>query len=355
MPVRFSFARRAALRRLAAFAAIGLGPCVSAAFAQDNVAAFYKGKTVTIMVGTSAGGGYDTYARLLARHYGKYIPGNPGIIIQNMPGAGSNRMAGYVANVAPKDGTVVGAPFATQPLARVLLDKSKINYDPAKLAYLGTATDDTYLCAVRSDAKAKTFKDAFEHEIVFGGTAETGSTGYLPVMLANVLGVKFKVVFGYPGSQQIMKAVEQNEIQGMCGLNWSTVHSRYWQMFQSGLVKIFVQDTDIGHPEADKMGIPKTIDFAKTDEQRRIMKVIYSQARFARPYFVSGAVPADRVAALRKGFMQAWNDKDLRKEADKLQFSVAPMSGEEIQKIVAEINDLPDAFIDKVKAAIKKK
>lgn len=340
--------------RLWAASVISLWAFAPAA-AQNPVADFYRGKTVTIMVGTSAGGGYDTYARLLSRHYGKYIPGQPAIIVQNMPGAGSNRMAGYVARVAPKDGTVIGAPFATQPLARVLPDKAKIGYDPASLAYLGTATDDTYLCAVRTDARAKTFKDAFEHEIVFGGTAETGSTGYLPVMLANVLGVKFKVVFGYPGSQQIMAAVEKNEIQGMCGLNWSTIHSRYVHMLKSGLVKIFVQDTDVGHPEADKLGIPKTIDFAKTDEQKKIMQVIYSQARFARPYFVSGSVPADRLAALRAAFMQAWNDKDLRKEADKLQFSVAPQSGEEIQKIIAEINALPEAFIDKVKAAIRKK
>lgn len=344
-----------AITRVAIGATIATMVAGAPALAQNKVEEFYKGRTITIMVGTSAGGGYDTYARLLSRHYGKYIPGNPKFIVKNMPGAGSNRMAGYVANVSPKDGTVIAAPFATQPLARVLLDKSKINYDPTKLAYLGTATDDTYLCAVRSDAKAKTFQDAFNHEVVFGGTAETGSTGYLPIMLANVLGVKFRVVFGYPGSQQIMAAVEKNEIQGMCGLNWSTIHSRYVHLLKSGTVKIFVQDTDVGHPEADKLGIPKTIDFAKTEEQKKIMRVIYSQARFARPYFVSGSVPAERLDALRKGFMQAWNDKDLRSEADKLKFSVAPKSGKEIQKIISDINALPDDFIAKVKASIRRK
>lgn len=327
----------------------------SPVFGQDKVADFYKDKTLTIVVGTSAGGGYDTYARLLSRHYGKYVPGNPRIIVQNMPGAGSNRMAGYVANVAPKDGTIIAAPFATQPLARVLLDKAKIGYDPAKLAYLGTATNDTYLCAVRTDARAKTFKEAFEHEIVFGGTAETGSTGYLPIMLSNVLGVKFRVVFGYPGSQQIMAAVEKNELQGMCGLNWSTINSRYKHLLDKGVVRIFVQDSDVGMPELTKQGIPRTIDFARTDEQKKVMSVIYTQARFARPYFVSGEVPADRLAALRKAFMQAWNDADLRKEADKLQFSVAPLGGEDVQKIVAEINAMPEALIAKVKDAIKRK
>jgi tripartite-type tricarboxylate transporter receptor subunit TctC len=327
----------------------------ASAAAQSAVTDFYKGRMVTIVVGTSPGGGYDTYARLLSRHMSKYIPGNPRIQVQNMPGAGSNRAAGYVASVAPKDGTVIAAVFATQPLARVLLKKSQINYDPAKLNYLGTATNDTYLCAVRTDAKAKTFKDAFQHEVVFGGTADTGSTGYLPVMLANVLGVKFRVVFGYPGSQQIMAAVEKNEVQGMCGLNWSTINSRYIHMFRSGLVKVFVQDSDIGMPELTKQGVPRTIDYAKTDEQKKIMGVIYSQARFARPYFMAGGVPADRLAAIRKAFMDTWKDKGLLKEADKLKFSVEPLSGEELQKIIGEINALPDALIDKVKAAIRRK
>jgi tripartite-type tricarboxylate transporter receptor subunit TctC len=328
---------------------------VTPAHAADAVEDFYKGKTVIIIVGTSPGGGYDTYARLLQRHFSKHIPGNPRIQVQNMPGAGSNRAAAYVANVSPKDGTVIAAPFATQPLARVLLNKSQINYDPSKLNYLGTATNDTYLCAVRSDARAKTFKDAFRYPVVFGGTAETGSTGYLPLMLANVLGVKFDVVFGYPGSQQIMAAVEKNEVQGMCGLNWSTINSRYTHLFKSGLLKIFVQDSDIGMPEMTKLGIPRTIDYAKTDEQKKIMGVIYSQARFARPYFMAGGVPTERVTAMRKAFMAAWKDKDLLKEADRLKFSIEPLSGEELQKIIVDINNLPDSLIDKVKASIRRK
>jgi len=336
-------------------AAAASAALLAAPASAQNVADFYKGATINIIVGTSPGGGYDTYARLLSRHYGKHIPGNPRFMVQNMPGAGSNRAAAYVATVAPQDGTTIAAPFATQPLARVLLDKDAINYDPAKLHYLGTATSDTYLCVVRTDAKAKRFEDAFQHEIVFGGTAETGSTGYLPIMLANVLGVNFRVVFGYPGSQQIMAAVEQNEIQGMCGLNWTTVHSRYVHLLEQDIVRIFVQDTDVGHPEATKRGIPRTIDFAKTDEQKKIMSVIYSQARFARPFFVAGGVPAERVAALRKGFMAAWADEELLKEAEKLRFNVDPMSGEDLQQIISDINAMPDDFIDKVKQAIRRR
>ena len=312
-----------AIRSVLAACAISLwlaGPSC----AQEAAGLFYSGKTITIIVGTSAGGGYDTYARIMSRYMGRHIPGNPRMIVSNMPGAGSNIMAAHVANTAPKDGTFIAAPFSTQPLAGVLEDVSQLRYEPRKLAYLGSATTDIFMCVIRPDAPAKTFADAMHVEIATGGTAERGSTGYLPVLLNNVLGTKFKPIFGYPGSREIMAAIEKGEVHGMCGLNWSSLNAQYSQMWKDGKLKVIVQESSIGHPEMDKLGIPKTVDFAKNEEQKRIMEIVYSQEVFARPYFVAPEVPADRLAALRAAFMKTWTDPDVVAEMNKMMLSVEP-------------------------------
>lgn len=330
-----------------------LGVTAGVALAQDKVAAFYKGKTVQVIVGSSPGGGYDTYARLLSRHMGKHIPGNPKFVVQNMPGAGSHRASGYIARVAPKDGTVIGAVFSGQPLGRVLLPASKLGYDGKKLAYLGSASTDTYNCLVRKDAPAKTFKETFEKQIVVGGTSTRGSSGLMPILHQNILKTKLKLVVGYKGSRQIFAAIEKGELHGMCGMNWTSIHSRYKRFLDSGLAHILVQESDIGNPAGNKQGIPKTTDFVKDPEQKKYMTTIYSQGQFARPYFVSGSVPKDRLAALRKAFMATWQDKDALKDAAKLKFKIDPLPGEKLQKLVDAINALPDSFITNFKKAVE--
>ncbi len=338
-----------ALAALTAASALIAAP----AAAQGKVAGFYKGKTVTIIVGSSPGGGYDTYARLLSRHMGKHIPGNPKFVVQNMPGAGSHRASGYVAKVAPKDGTVIAAVFSGQPLGRVLLPASKLGYDGKKLKYLGSASTDTYNCLVRKDAPAKTFKETFQKQIVVGGTSTRGSSGLMPIMHQNLLGTKLKLIVGYKGSRQIFAAIEKGELHGMCGMNWTSIHSRYKRFLDSGLAHILVQESGVGNPVANKAGIPKTVDFAKSDEHKKFMTTIYSQGQFARPYFVSGAVPAERVAALRRAFMDTWKDKAALADAKKLKFKIDPLEGTKLQKLVDGINALPDSFITKFKKAVE--
>lgn len=325
------------------------------AMAQEDIAKFYGGRTVQIIVGTSAGGGYDTYARVLSRYMGRHMPGNPRFIVSNMPGAGSNVMAAHVANAAPKDGTVIAAPFSTQPLAGILEDVKKLRYEPRKLNYLGSATTDIFMCVARPDAPAKTFADVFKTEVVTGGTAERGSTGYLPIMLNNIIGTKFKPVFGYPGSREIMAAIDKGEVHGMCGLNWSSLNAQYGPMWKAGQLKILVQETTTGHPEMNKLGIPKTVDFAKTEEQKAIMGIIYAQETFARPYFVAEQVPPARLAALRKAFMETWRDKDVLTEMNKMVLSVDPSPGEDIQAMIAKIYASSPELIEKTKAAIRLK
>ena len=327
--------------------------CAGPVAAAEDLSAVWKGKTVTIVVGTSAGGGYDTYARMFARYLGKHLPGHPNVVVSNMPGAGSHLMAGYIASVAPKDGTFIGAPFSTQPLGPILEDASQLRYDPTKLAYLGSADEDAFLCIMRKDAPIKTFADAFKTEAITAGTAETGSTGYLPMLLNNVLGTKFRPVVGYPGTREMTMAIEKGEVHGMCGMNWSSINTQYQDMYKSGRIFILVQERMSGNPEMDKLGIPKVGDFAKTDEQRGILEIIYSQQVFSRPYFVAGDVAPERIAALRKAFMETWKDPDLLAEADKMGLEIGPISGEQLQAFLAKIYASPPDVLRKAKDAIK--
>lgn len=321
----------------------------------QNPSTYFKGKTITIVVGSSTGGGYDTYARLFARYLGKHVPGEPLVIVSNMPGAGSNIAATYVARIAPKDGAYIAAPYAAQPLEPLLDDSANLKYDPTNVSYLGTAASDVFLCIVRSDAPATTFADAFKTQLIMGGTAENGATGYLPILLDNVLGTKFKMVFGYPGTREITLAIQRGEIQGMCGMNWSSINSEYVDLYKSGRVTILAQENAKGVPELNKLGIPLTVSYAHDDEQRRILGIIYSQEFFARPYFVAAGVPEERVRILRRAFMDTWDDPGLARDAKNENFEVSPRSGEEVQSLLKQIYLSPPALIQKVTAAIKLK
>jgi tripartite-type tricarboxylate transporter receptor subunit TctC len=319
----------------------------------EDLTSVWRGKTVTVVVGTSAGGGYDLYARLFSRYLGKHLPGNPTVVVSNMPGAGSHLMAGYIAGVASKDGLWIGAPFSTQPLGPILDDAAQLRYDPRKLAYLGSADEDAFLCIIRKGAPIKTFDEAFKTTAIMAGTAETGSTGYLPVLLNNVLGTKFRPVVGYPGTREMTVAIEKGEADGMCGMNWSSINTQYKDLYKNGVISILVQERMTGHPDMDKLGIPKVGDYAKTDVQRSILNIIYSQQVFSRPYFVSGDVAPERVAALRTAFMETWKDPELLAEADKMGLEIGPISGQSLQEMLARIYENSPDLLAKTKDAIK--
>jgi tripartite-type tricarboxylate transporter receptor subunit TctC len=343
-------------KKIAALAAALLACCGALPVAaQDAVAQFYRGKTVTIVVGTSAGGGYDTYARLLGRYLGKHLPGGPTVVVSNMPGAGSDVAATYVARVAPKDGTFIAALQATQPLDPILEDATDLNYDPGSVNYLGSAVSDDYLCVVRPDAPATTFEDMFKTQVIMGGTASNGIPAYLPIMLDNVLGTKFKVVFGYPGSREIIMALQKGEVQGMCGLGWTSLMSQYKDLIDNGEAKIFVQENEKGRPELNKMGVPLSVSYAHDEQERRILEIIYSQEIFSRPYFVAAEVPADRLQSLRRAFMETWRDPDLLKDAANMNLDVGATPGEDVQSLLQKIYASPPALLQSAKEAIKLK
>jgi tripartite-type tricarboxylate transporter receptor subunit TctC len=326
----------------------------SAAPAQDAVEAFYKGKQISIVVGSSAGGGYDTYARLLSRHFSGAIPGHPTIVVQNMSGAGSNRAAGYIYAVAPKDGTAMGAIFPGAVL-QPLLSEVPVPHDPSKLVYLGSANSDIYVCYTRSDAKVQSFKDLLTNELIVGASNPGATTYDLPLLLNNIAGTKFRIVTGYPGSREITLALDRGEVQGACGLGWTGIEAMHPDWFRDDKVRVLMQLSTKGGAELNKRGVPRAEDLAKTDDDRRVIRLVFSQGIFGRPYVLPPGVPEERVAALRKAFVEALNAPALRGEADKMQLDVEPMEGGELQKLVAELYATPPHLIERARQALTAK
>jgi tripartite-type tricarboxylate transporter receptor subunit TctC len=322
------------------------------AFAEDPVVDFFRGRQVEIIVGSSAGGGYDTYARLIARHLGNHIPGSPDVVVQNMPGAGSNKAAGYVYAVAPKDGTAMAAVFPGA-LLDPLIGDGTVQHDPTRLNYVGSANGDVYICFVRSDAPAKTFEDTFTHEVILGASNAGGTTRDLPAMLNNLLGTKFRVVTGYAGSKEITLAVERNEVNGACGLGWTGLPTMHPDWFAGKKTMSVLVQLDIkGHRELNALGVPLAAQFAKTEEDRQVMELVESQGAFGRPYVLPPGVPAERVAALRQGFVDAMNDPALRAEAQAMQLDLDYMPGDALQALVAKLYALPATVVARAKQAL---
>jgi tripartite-type tricarboxylate transporter receptor subunit TctC len=327
----------------------GLGG--TAASAQTQIADFYRGKNINLIAGNAVGGGTDNYARLLARHMSRHIPGNPSIIVQNMPGASSGKLASYLSSQAPRDGSAIGALDASVIL-RPLLSDQALPFDASKFAYLGSASKDAYFCIVRADAPVTTFQEALSQPIILGTTAVGSRAHDFPAMVNNVLGAKFRLVTGYAGTRELSLAIENREVQGMCGLSWSTLAAQHPDWIPRGFVRVFVQEDMNGRAELNRLGVPLAVAFARTEDERRIMELFYSQNLFGRPFAAPQGVPADRLAALRGAFVSALGDKDLLADAAKVGLDIGPVSGDDVQALVTKLYGFPANIIERAKWAV---
>lgn len=323
---------------------------VTQAVANEADSGFFKGKRVTMLIGSSAGGGYDVYARLIARHLGKYIPGNPIVTASNMAGAGSNVAAAFIANSAPKDGTTIGALYMGAIVEPLFYDKVRSTHNPVEFNYIGNANTDYDVCVVRSDAGVNSLADVFHKELILGASAPGGATYDFPTLLKELLGAKLKIVSGYPGSREVNLALEKGKVQGICGQSWGGVAAMYEPMIRNGSIKLLAQEAVSGHPSLDRMKVPLTKEFASSDAQRAVMNLFYQQTSFSRPYVVAKDVPTARVTLLRRAFMDTMQDKDLREEARRAQIDVDPTSGEDMQKTLTQLYASP---VDQIHAIRK--
>ena len=316
-------------------------------FAQ-SVSDFYKGREINLYIGYSPGGAYDLYARVIGRHMGAHIPGNPTLVPQNMEGAGSLRLANYLYRVAPQDGSAIatfGRGIAFDPL---LIGQGDA-FDAQKFNWLGSANNEVSVCVAMKDSGITKFDDLFTKELTVGGTGASADTDQFPRVLNGVLGTHFKIVQGYPGGNDVVLAMERGEVQGRCGWSWSSVKSTHKSWIDDKRMIVLVQLSLTKHPELPD--VPLVMDYAKTDEQRQILKMIFARNVMGRPYVAPPNLPADRVAALRQAFMDTMTDKDFLAEADKMQLEINPVSGAEVQKLVAEVYATPPDVIAKAKEA----
>ena len=327
------------------------------AAAQDAVAEFYKGRTITMIVGSSPGGGYDTYTRMIARHMSRYVPGAPNIVVQNLPGAGGNVLANQLAAIGPKDGTVIGAP-QSGVIFEPLLGSIPVKHEPAKFHYLGSANNDVYICIARADAPATSFAEVLEKEIILAASNASSTADYAQI-LSNTVGAKWKIVLGYAGSREIALAIDKGEAQGACGLAWPSIAATQSDWFKEGPTKsrmrVILQTHATGHPELNAAGVPLASAFAKTDEQREILQLFFSQSQFGRPYILPAETPADRVAALRKAFGATMADAEFKAEAAKFKLDVDAVAGDVVQKVVSDVYAAKPELIAKTKESLQQR
>lgn len=354
---RATDARSRAGARVATLGAALLGATslVNAAHAQDAVADFYKGKQVTISVGSSPGGGYDTYARLISRFLGRHIPGSPSVLVNNMPGAGGNVLANQLYTIGPKDGTAIGA-VQSGVILEPLFGNAAVKHRPDKFTYLGSANNDVYICIVRADAPTTNFADTFDKQLILAASNNASTSDYAE-LLNNVLGTKFRIVVGYSGSTEIGFAIDKGEANGACGLAWPAIAATKPDWFQDGPTKskmrVLVQTHAKGHADLNALNVPLASKFAKTDEQKAILDLFFSQSTFGRPYLLPPDVPADRVAALRQAFAETMADKDYRADATKMHLDIDAVPALEVQDAVTKVYAATPDLVAKTRNALK--
>ncbi len=321
-----------------------------AAAGAQSPAEFYKGKNVELYIGYSVGGGYDVYARMVARHMGKHIPGNPTIVPKNMEGAGSLRLAIWLYTVAPKDGTVFGTIGRGIPFDP-LLGRTGAQFEATKFSWIGSANDEVSICAAWHTTPVDKLEDLKTKEMIVGGTGGAADTDQFPRVVNGVLGTRMKVISGYPGGNDINLAMERGEVQGRCGWSWSSVKATHPTWVDEKKIKILVQMSLAKHP--DLPDVPLIMDLAKTEEQKQILRLIFARQVMGRPYVAPPGIPADRLAALRKAFMDTMKDPDFLAEAKKSELEITPVPGEEIQKLVEEVYETPKDVVAKASAMVK--
>jgi tripartite-type tricarboxylate transporter receptor subunit TctC len=314
---------------------------------------FYAGKSIDFEVGADVGGGYDIYARVLARHMSRHIAGNPTIVVKNMPGAGSGRTALFISSVAPKDGTAMGALMPGAIMDPLLGDKSETAFDPTKVIYIGTADTGTRVCTTFQNSKIKTFDDARRGKAIIGASAAGGSTRDYGYLHNHTAGTEFDVVSGYKGTADISLAMERGEVDGMCGWDWSSLKSQKSEWLRDHKANVLVQVGLDANAELTAMGVPELWKFVDGEENRKIVELVVSQQIFQRSYIAPPGTPADQINTLRTAFDQTVIDPQFLADAEQLKLSIAPLSGAKVQELVQKLYATPKEIVDRAKQAIR--
>jgi tripartite-type tricarboxylate transporter receptor subunit TctC len=313
------------------------------------VADFYRGRTITVVVGYSSGGGYDTYARVLARHMGKHLPGNPTFVVQNMPGAGSLRSANYLFNVAPKDGTTIGLFSRGMPM-EPLIGASPTQFDSTKFTWLGSGTNEASVFVTWHTSGVKTWQDMVTKDFTVGGEGSGSDPDVYALLLKNTFGAKLRLVSGYPGSAEIALAMERGEVDARASWSWSSIRAQRPTWVAEKKVNFPVQLNL--EKSAELQDVPVITEFAKDDRQRQMLRLVLSRQSMARPFTAPPGIPEDRKQALRKAFDDTMADPEFVSEIKARGLEVNPVSGAELDRLVGDLYRTPADVVAETKAAI---
>ncbi len=316
----------------------------------QSPAEFYAGKTIEIYVGSSVGAGYDLYARLLSRHWSRHIPGAPAISVRNMDGAGGLRAANWVYNVGARDGTVVGT-FGRGISFEPLLGMSGGTFEAAKFGWIGSMNDEVSVCVSWRTSDVATFDDLRQRELTVGASGRSGDSFQFPAILNGVFGTKMKIVTGYPGGSEIDLAMERGEVNGRCGWSWSSLKFTHPTWYPEKKINVLTQLALSKHP--DLLDKPVVTDFARTEEEMAILRLIFARQAMAWPYMTPPGVPRDRLGILRTAFEATVSDPAFLDDARKGGYEVRPVKGAAIEALVAQIYQMPRSIADSAARMMK--
>jgi tripartite-type tricarboxylate transporter receptor subunit TctC len=323
----------------------GIAGAPMARAADDN---FYKGKSVNLVIGYSVGGGYDLYARLLARHLGRFIPGNPTVLPQNMPGAGSLKAVEYLMAVAPKDGTVIGTFGRTIPLSPLL---EGATFDPQRLEWIGSITSDTSVCVTSSAAPIQKWTDMETKVFTAGGEGKGADPDIFANIIRNVFGYKVKLVTGYPGTAEMMLATLRGEIDGLCGMSYSSLRARHLDLLQQKKLNIIVQASLKKDPALPD--VPLMIDLGSGDIQKQALRLLLAAQVMARPFAMPPGTPKDRADIIRNAFVQTMKDPAYLEDSQKAGLDVDPMTGAQLSDLLKQLYATPADVVKQAASVIK--
>ena len=338
------------LIKLLALPAVFLPPlallAVAPAAAQGPTLA---GKNVTMIIGFGPGGGYDSWGRVVARHIGKHLPGNPNVVPQNMPGGGSFNAANHIYAIAPKDGTVLGIIARDAPLGP-LTGAPGARFDPLKISWIGTPTMETNVCISMDRAKVKTFKDLQENELIIGNTGVGTGTYSYPKALNGIFGTKFKLISGFPSSTDVFLAMERNEVDGICESLDSVISKRPDWIATKKVNVLFYAGAK---PDIDLHGAPFIVDLARNAEEKQALEFLYAGQGIGRPFVAPPDLPADRLKMLRDAFTATMKDPEFVADVTKQKLDLEPEDGEHLEALIRKIYATPKSVVDKIGELIK--
>ncbi len=330
-----------------------LGLSVAALAAPAVQAAdFYAGKTLTFIVGADAAGGYDVYARAIAKHLAHFIPGAPTVVVQNMPGAGSGKAAAYVYSIAPKDGSTIGALMPGAIIDPLLQKHSTGGFDATKFTYLGSADSDARICVTGPSSKITTFDQAMTQKTVIAASQTGGSTSDYAFMTKNATEAHFDIVNGYKGTAEMLISIERGEAEGICGIDWSSFKTQRPQWLHDKTAHVIIQAAAGPNAELAALNVPNVLSFVKSDLDKRAVSLVVGQQVFSRPYVAPPGVPAAQVKILRDAFAAVLHDPQFLADAQKARLSINPATAETVQQTVEKLYASPPEVVQRARALI---